>query len=188
MIPTTLTRLACLALAPLFLLAACDKAQQAVTEKAVEKLIESQVEKDGSTAKVDLSEGKAKITTTDAQGHTTVMEMGGAKIDTADFGVPLYPGAQAVDKDNQRIQTPEQRMLTAVFESRDSTEQIAGFYRDKLRAMSTGKTLLDNATDQEVTLILADEKSELSLMVNVRAEDDTRRITLTSVAKSTHKP
>ncbi len=185
---TPMTRLAGLALVPLLLLTACGKAKEAATEKAVEKMIESQIEKEGGKAKVDLSEGKAKITTTDAKGQTTVMEMGGAQVSASDVGLAFYPGAQPVEKENQRIQTPEQNMVTAVLESKDSTDQIAAFYRDKLRAMASGKTMMDNASGKDVMMILSDEKSEQSYMVNVHDNDEARRVTLTSVTKLTPKP
>ena len=61
-------------------LAACGKA----SETAAEKVIESQISKDGTQAKVNLSEGGMKVTTTDASGKTTQMEMGSAKISEAE--------------------------------------------------------------------------------------------------------
>ena len=39
----------------------------------------------GTKAKVELNEGSAKITTTDAQGKTSQMEMGSAKVTEADL-------------------------------------------------------------------------------------------------------
>ena len=65
-------------------LSACGKAQDKAAEKVVEKAIESSMSKDGTSAKVDLSQGAMKVTTTDASGKTTQMEMGSAKISEAD--------------------------------------------------------------------------------------------------------
>ena len=63
-------------------LAGCGKAQ--------EKMIESAIEKDGGKAKVDLSGGGMKITTTDASGKSVQVEMGAAKVSEADVGVAFY--------------------------------------------------------------------------------------------------
>jgi hypothetical protein len=72
-------------------LVACGKAQEAASEKAVEKMIESSLSKDGTQAKVNLSDGGVKMATTDASGKTTSLELGAAKITEADLGVPFYP-------------------------------------------------------------------------------------------------
>jgi hypothetical protein len=169
-----------LALTALLVLGACGKAQEAATEKVIEKVIESQLEKDGSHAKVDLSNGQARITTTDAQGQASVMEMGGAKVDASEVGLPFYPGAQVLANENQRVQTPEMRMVMVALDSTDSVEKIGSFYRDKLRALSAGKTMMDNSNDQGVMMVLVDANNENSLVVNVTTKDDKQRITLTS--------
>jgi len=57
-----------------FCLIACGK----VTETATEKVIESKLSKDGTQAKVDLSGGGLKMTSTDASGKTTQIDMGTA--------------------------------------------------------------------------------------------------------------
>ncbi|HMR70739.1 MAG TPA: hypothetical protein PKA84_10955, partial [Rubrivivax sp.] len=90
---TTTTMACALALA----LAACGKPQEVASEKAAEKMIESAISKDGSKAKVDLDAGQARITTTDAQGRTSQMEMGGAQVGEADLGIAFYPGAKPVE-------------------------------------------------------------------------------------------
>ena len=75
----------------------CGKVQEKASEKMVEKAIESSMAKDGSTAKVDLSQGGMKMSTTDASGKTTQMEMGNAKISEADLGLPFYPGSKPTE-------------------------------------------------------------------------------------------
>src|SRR5204862_201921 len=75
-----------LALAALAL-AGCGKTQEAASQKAAEKVIESSLQKDGTQAKVDLSAGQMKVTTTDASGKTSTAEYGGAKVEEADVGV-----------------------------------------------------------------------------------------------------
>ena len=78
-------------------LAACGKVQEAASEKAAEKMIESAIEKDGSKAKVDISGDSTKITTTDASGKSSQFEMGAAKVSEAEVGVPFYPGAEVAE-------------------------------------------------------------------------------------------
>ena len=60
-------------------LGACGKVQEKASEKMVEKAIESSMAKDGTQAQVKLGEGGMKVTTTDAAGKTTQMEMGDRK-------------------------------------------------------------------------------------------------------------
>ena len=75
-------------------LAACGKVQEKASEKVAEKMIESAMQKDGSKSKVDLSSGGVKVSTTDASGKTSQMEMGTAKVGEADVGVAFYPGTK----------------------------------------------------------------------------------------------
>ncbi len=164
-------------------LGACGKAQEAVTEKMIEKAIESQIEKDGTQAKVDLSGGNTRITTTDAQGQTSVLEMSGAKVEASEIGLPFYPGAEPVEKESVRMQTPGGSMVMVALDSTDSVEKIAAFYRDKLRAMSTGKTMIDNASDQDVTMLVADSNSKNSVSVSITRQDNKQRITLSSTTQ-----
>src|SRR4029453_13351553 len=74
-------------------LGACGKVQEGASEKAPEKAIEAALSKDGGQAQVSLSEGAVKVSTTDASGKSTLMELGGAKFTEADMGLPFYPGA-----------------------------------------------------------------------------------------------
>jgi len=69
----------------------CGKAVETVAEKAAQ----SQIEKGGGQAKVDMSNGGIKMTTTDASGKTTQLEMGTAKVSEADIGVAFYPGTKS---------------------------------------------------------------------------------------------
>ena len=88
-----------LAIAFALALAGCGKAQEKasdkVAEKMAEKAIESAMSKDGTQAKVNLSDGGMKVATTDASGKTTQLEVGNAKVSEAELGVPFYPGCTA---------------------------------------------------------------------------------------------
>jgi hypothetical protein len=145
-------------------LVACNKAP----EKAAEKMIEAAIQKDGSKAKVDLSGGSAKITTTDASGKTSQIEMGAAKVSEADLGVPFYPGASPAEGSSSKVSTPDGSMYSVLLQSADSPDKVAAFYRDKLKAMSAGKQMMDmSGGDGSANLMLADDKAKTSVQVNV---------------------
>lgn len=145
-------------------LVACSKAP----EKAAEKAIESAIQKDGTKAKVDLSGGSAKITTTDASGKTSQIEMGAAKVDEAELGVPFYPGAKLAEGGSSKVSTPEGSMVSVFLQSGDSPDKVAAFYRERLKAMSAGKQMMDmSGGDGSANLMLADEQAKTSLQVNV---------------------
>ena len=145
-------------------LAACSKAP----EKAAEKMIESTIQKDGTKAKVDLSGGSARITTTDASGKTSQIEMGAAKVGEAEVGVPFYPGASPTEGGSSKVSTPEGSMYSVFLQSADSPDKVAAFYRDRLKAMSAGKQMMDMSVgDGGANLMLADDKAKTSIQVNV---------------------
>ena len=144
-------------------LVACGKVQ----EKAAEKMIESSASKDGTQAKVNLSEGGMKVTTTDASGKTTLMEMGNAKISEAELGLPFYPGAKPTDGSAMRMVTGGNSSLQLGLHSDDAPDKVAAFYRDKLKAMSDGKQLMDMSSNDGASLSLVDEKTKSMLQVHV---------------------
>lgn len=148
-------------------LAACGKA----SETATEKLIESQIAKDGTQAKVDLSSGGMKITTTDASGKTSQMEMGMAKVSEADVGLPFYPGTQPRDGESTRVTTPEGSMVTVILHSSDAPDKVAGFYREKLRAGATGKQFTDMSGDGSHVMTMGDDKTRQFTQVTVSKND-----------------
>ena len=145
-------------------LIACSKAP----EKAAEKAIESAMSKDGTKAKVDLSSGSAKITTTDASGKTSQVEIGGAKVAEADVGVPFYPGAKIGEGASSKVSTPDANMYTVMLQTPDATDKVAAFYRDKLKAMSAGKQMMDmSGADGAATFAIGDDKAKTSIQVHV---------------------
>jgi hypothetical protein len=153
-----------LGLAVAVALVACSKAP----EKAAEKMIEAAIQKDGSKAKVDLSGGSAKITTTDASGKTSQIEMGAAKVGEAELGVPFYPGASTAEGSSSKVSTPDGSMYSVFLQSADSPDKVAAFYRDRLKAMSAGKQMMDmSGGDGSANLMLADDKAKTSVQVNV---------------------
>ena len=155
--------LALLAATTVLALSACGKA----SETAAEKMIESQIGKDGTQAKVDLSGGGMKITTTDASGKVSQMEMGTAKVSEADIGLPFYPGTQPREGEMMKVSTPEGSTVTVTLRSDDAPAKVAGFYRDKLKAQADGKQFSEMSSADAHLLILADDKSNQLTQVTV---------------------
>ena len=148
-------------------LSACGKA----TETAAEKMIESQMNKDGGNAKVDLSSGGVKITTTDASGKVSQMEMGTAKVSEADVGLPFYPGTQPKEGEMTKISTPEGSTVTVMLHSPDAPDKVAAFYRDKLKAAAQGKNFTDMSTGDTQMMMLIDEATKQHTQVSVMKAD-----------------
>jgi hypothetical protein len=152
-------------------LAACGKAQETAGEKAAEKVIEKSFEsaasKDGTRAHVNLSEGGIQVATTDASGKSTQMEMGSARISEGELGVPFYPGAKPTEGSSMRVVSGGNTALQMGLHSDDSHDKVAAFYRDKLKAMSEGKQLMDISQNDGAALTLVDEKARSTLAVQV---------------------
>jgi hypothetical protein len=153
-------------------LVACGKAPETASEKLAEKMIESAAGTDGSKTKVDLASDGTKVTTTDASGRTTQLEVGGAKVSEADVGVPFYPGSQPADGQSSRASTPDGNSYTVVLHTDDATDRVASFYRDKLKAQSEGRQFMDmSAGEGNTTLVLSDEKAKSMVQIHVLKAD-----------------
>jgi opacity protein-like surface antigen len=137
-------------------LVACGKA----TETAAEKVIESQIAKDGGSATVKLSDGGVKMTTTDASGKTTQLDIGTAKVSEADIGLSFYPGTQPRDGEATKVSSSEGTMFTVILHSEDAPDKVAGYYRDKLKAQAQGKQFTETSGDGSYMLLLADDKNK----------------------------
>ena len=152
-----------LTLLAVLVLAACGKA----SETATEKMIESQMSKDGTQAKVDLSSGGMKITTTDASGKTSQMEMGTAQVSEADLGVPFYPGTKPKEGEMTKVTTPEGSMVTVLLHSDDAPAKVAAYYRDKLKAQAEGRQFTDMDHGDTQMLLLSDDKTKQVTQVTI---------------------
>ena len=168
---------AALAVAVAVALAGCGKANDAASEKVAEKMIESAIGNDGTKAKVDLQQGGATITTTDASGKTSQMQMGTAKISETDLGVPFYPGTQPADGQSSRVDTPDGTMVTVGLISPDAPDKVAAFYRDKLKARAEGRQMIEMSDGSGgATISLADDKANATVQVHVEKADQGSEI------------
>jgi hypothetical protein len=173
--------------AALATLAGCGKVSEMATEKATEKYLESQMNKDGGDAKIDLSKGGMTAEGTDGQGKSFKMEMGSAQLSEADVKIPFYPGAKPSDNGGSRFKSEGGEMVSIELLTSDAPKTVSGWYRDKLKATAgEGTTVLDSATDDGMSLTIVNPKGEDSTTVNVSADDSGSRITL--MHSVNHKP
>lgn len=158
------------------LLGACSKAPEVVAEK----MIESAMSKDGTKAKVDLSNQAVRITTTDASGATRQMEVASAIVTEADVGVPFYPGAKSGEGGATRFVGPEGSSYAVVLQSPDPPDKIASFYRDHLKSASAGKQMMDMSSNDGATLMLLDEKTKSTIQIIVSKGEKGSQVMITS--------
>lgn len=160
--------------------AGCGKTKESATEKVAERMIESAMEKDGTKAKVNLSETGAKITTTDAAGKTSQLELGTAQVTEADLGVPFYPGSKMMDGQSTRMSTPEGTAVTVGLQSSDPPAKVAGFYRERLKAQAEGKQFTEMSSGDGAVLALADDKSRAAIQIAVNKAENGSEIAITT--------
>jgi hypothetical protein len=167
---------------PLAIVAAgCGKVKEAASEKVAERAIESAMDKDGTKAQVKLSEGSARITTTDASGKTSQLEMGAANVTEAELGVPLYPGATMMEGQSTRVTTPDGTSVSIGMRSGDPPAKVAGFYRERLKAQAAGKQFTDmSGGDDSAMLALVDEKAKGAIQVSVSKAESGSEIAITA--------
>lgn len=159
-------------------LAACGKVTEVASQKATEKVIESQINKDGGNAKVDLSGGGATVQGTDKDGKAFKMEMGSAQLSEKDLGIPFYPGAKPKEQGGTRIQNDKGLMMSIELTSGDDAKKVATWYREQLKGRGEGAMVIDSAKDKGMQLSIVNEKTNESLMIDVSADNDGSRITL----------
>ena len=157
-------------------LVACGKAQEKVAEKA----IESSLSKDGTQAKVSLGDNSMKVSTTDAAGKTTQMEIGQARVSEADLGVPFYPGSKQAEGGAMRVAAADTVSVQTSLHSDDAPDKVAAFYRDKLKAMSEGKQMMDMSSGEGAMLSLVDDKTKSAIQVHVGKADKGSDIMISS--------
>lgn len=160
-------------------LAGCGKVSEVAGEKAAEKMMEAQINQNGGNAKVDLSKGGVTAEGTDEHGKAFKMEMGSAQLTEADLKVPFYPGAKTAEKSGTRIKNGGGEMVSIELLSTDSAKTVSAWYRDKLKANTEGKTVIDSAAeDNGMSLMIGDSKAGESTTVSVAPDGDGSKITL----------
>jgi hypothetical protein len=118
-----------------------------------------------------MTEGGMKITTTDASGKATQMEMGSAQVSEAELGVPFYPGTKPKEGGSMRMVSGAQHHLQVALHSEDTPDKVLAFYRDKLKAMSDGKQMMDMSAGEGAMLTVIDDKTKSAIQVHVGKGD-----------------
>ena len=156
------------ALAGSVMVAGCEKSTEVATQRAVEKMIESSMSNEGTKGKVDLTQGGATISSTDASGKTTQMEVGTVKVTEADVGIAFYPGAIQNNEGGMRIASSDGRQAVVGLHSSDTPEQVATFYRAKLKGKVEGAQYSEIDTgDGGHSLTMVDDKNNQTIQVQV---------------------
>jgi hypothetical protein len=97
---------------------------------------------------------------------------GDTPVSASDLGVDLYPGANQ-QKGALKINTPKGTMITAVYETSDSTDKVIAYYKDKL---GSGATVMQS--DKGAVLTLADDAKKTNVMVTVGTNDSDSMTTI----------
>jgi len=153
-------------------LTGCGKVSDKVGDKAAEKIAEAALSKDGTKVKIDTAANGVTITSTDSNGAKVSMEMGNAKVTEADLGLPLYPGAVVPSSGGSNRTTSAQgSVVVASFESKDSMDKVAAFYRAKLQAMAGAKSIADIKVEDAMMLGFEDDASKQALQLTFNKTD-----------------
>jgi len=109
----------------------------------------------------------------------------GAQVSTADLGIDPYPGAMHVDKGSVRMKIGGSLMVTSVFITSDSPEDLVKFYEDKI-----GPEVKVEQSAQGTTLQRGTEPGERgdSLLVTVTRNHDDGRTNIVIVHSNQNQP
>jgi hypothetical protein len=149
--------------------AVSDKVNEVVSEKVAEAVLEKEGAKN---AKVDIDKNGSSFSVTDKDGKKFEMAGGNAAgVSESDLGMPFYPGASMDNSKSTKLDSPTEFQRSATLTSSDGFDKIAGFYRDKLKAISGSKRFAEMADGTgSLKFMLADEKGNGMMMVSIDAQ------------------
>lgn len=99
---------------------------------------------------------------------SAAIESKGVTISEADLGIPFYPGAKLSESDSSKVVSPQGLALSARLQSNDTAEKVAGFYREKLKAMSEHSVFSETKNAEgQAALVVADTKANNSILINI---------------------
>jgi hypothetical protein len=124
---------------------------------------------------VQTPDGKVNLNVNGANGQMTVNTPDG-KVDlnstetytAADLGTDIYPGAQSV-KGGMRMESPNGSMVTGIFVTSDSKDQVVAFYKSKF---GSGASTFDTADGAILTLPVGDKESVMVTVTAKPSEND----------------
>jgi hypothetical protein len=97
---------------------------------------------------------------------------GDTPVSASDLGVDPYPGASQ-QKGSLKINTPKGTMITAIYETGDSTDKVIDYYKDKL---GSGASVMQS--DKGAVLTLTDDAKKTTVMVTVGTSDGKTTISV----------
>ncbi len=109
----------------------------------------------GTAMTLSTPEGKVNLNTTES--YTA-----------ADLGTDIYPGAQSV-KGGMRMDMPTGSMVTGVFVTSDSKDQVVAFYKNKFGSKAS---TFDTGDGAMLTLPVGDKESVMVTVSSRRSEND----------------
>ena len=96
------------------------------------------------------------------------------------IGVDVYPGAKAT-KGASIVQFGNMKTASAIFETNDSPEQVANFYREKL------PNAIANTSDQSGYSIVSNQNGHM-VSIHIQARGGTTRIEIANVSGMKNMP
>jgi zinc-ribbon domain len=129
----------------------------------------------GGNGQMTLNTPNGKVNITGNGGQMTVQGPEG-KLDlntsetytAADLGTDLYPGAQSV-KGGMRMESPTGSMVTGVFVTSDSKDQVVAFYKNKFGSAASTFDTNDGAI---LTLPVGDKESVMVTITGKPSENE----------------
>lgn len=119
---------------------------------------------DGSNGQVTLNTPGGKITANQSITYSA-----------SELGTDVYPGAQG-GHGSMKMDLPSGSMVTGVFVSSDSKDQVLSFYKEKL---GSGASVYDSANTAMVTLNKGQEESVMvTIAANSSQDDGKTRISI----------
>ena len=120
-------------------------------------------------------DGKVNLNVNGSNGQMTVQTPGG-KVDlnstetytAAELGTDIYPGAQSI-KGGMRMESPTGSMVTGVFVTSDSKDQVVAFYKNKF---GSGASTFDTNDGAVLTLPIGDKESVMVTITGKPSENE----------------
>ncbi len=111
----------------------------------------------GPNGQMTLSTPEGKVNLNTTESYTA-----------AELGTDIYPGAQSV-KGGMRMEMPTGSMVTGVFVTSDSKDQVVAFYKKKF---GSGASTFDTADGAILTLPMGDKESVMVTVSSRQSEND----------------
>jgi hypothetical protein len=111
----------------------------------------------GNNASMTLNTPEGKVNFNSTESYTA-----------AELGTDIYPGAQSV-KGGMRMDMPTGSMVTGVFVTSDSKDQVVAFYKNKF---GSGASTFDTSDGAILTLPMGDKESVMVTVTAKPSEND----------------